>query len=144
MVRAQAPITLNGASQFNEEHVFTRAMKHFAEKVVQYYGRPVNFVWHLNSSLGLEKQYFEYMSAGRAVDFQEVFRVAGQVSGELRGFKDRRTRGDHSGTCFRREKAQADILSVEPRTTPRRMRAVLSHAGADTDLAASSASAGVW
>jgi len=69
VVRAQAPITLNGASQFNEEHVFTRAMKHFAEKVVQYYGRPVNFVWHLNSSLGLEKQYFEYMSAGRAVDF---------------------------------------------------------------------------
>ncbi|MBU8546827.1 MULTISPECIES: TRAP transporter substrate-binding protein [Roseomonadaceae] len=69
VVRAQTPITLNGASQFNEEHVFTRAMKHFATKVVEYYGRPVNFVWHLNSSLGLEKQYFEYMSAGRAVDF---------------------------------------------------------------------------
>ena len=30
VVRAQTPITLNGASQFNEEHVFTRAMKHFA------------------------------------------------------------------------------------------------------------------
>ncbi|MGK7862002.1 TRAP transporter substrate-binding protein [Falsiroseomonas sp. E2-1-a4] len=72
VARAQAPITLNGASQFNEEHVFTRAMKHFATKVQEYYGRPVNFVWHLNSSLGLEKQYFEYMSAGRAVDFAIV------------------------------------------------------------------------
>ena len=69
VVRAQAPITLNGASQFNEEHVFTRTMQRFADLVKQYYGRPVNFVMHLNSSLGLEKQYFEYMSAGRAVDF---------------------------------------------------------------------------
>ncbi len=72
LARAQAPITLNGASQFNDEHVFTRAMKHFAARVVEHYGRPVNFVWHLNSSLGLEKQYFEYMSAGRAVDFAIV------------------------------------------------------------------------
>ena len=31
-----------------------------------------SFVMHNNSSLGLEKQYFEYMSAGRAVDFAIV------------------------------------------------------------------------
>jgi TRAP-type C4-dicarboxylate transport system substrate-binding protein len=72
IVRAQAPITLNGASQFNDEHVFNRTMKRFQDLVVQYYGRPVNFVMHNNSSLGLEKQYFEYMSAGRAVDFAIV------------------------------------------------------------------------
>jgi TRAP-type C4-dicarboxylate transport system substrate-binding protein len=72
VVRAQAPITLNGASQFNPEHVFNRTMTKFQELVVQYYGRPVNFVMHNNSSLGLEKQYFEYMSAGRAVDFAIV------------------------------------------------------------------------
>jgi TRAP-type C4-dicarboxylate transport system substrate-binding protein len=72
VVRAQAPITLNGASQFNDEHVFNRTMKRFQDLVVQYYGRPVNFVMHNNSSLGLEKQYFEYMSAGRAVDFAIV------------------------------------------------------------------------
>jgi TRAP-type C4-dicarboxylate transport system substrate-binding protein len=72
VVRAQAPITLNGASQFNPEHVFNRTMQRFQELVVQYYGRPVNFVMHNNSSLGLEKQYFEYMSAGRAVDFAIV------------------------------------------------------------------------
>jgi TRAP-type C4-dicarboxylate transport system substrate-binding protein len=72
IVRAQAPITLNGASQFNDEHVFNRTMTRFQELVRQYYGRPVNFVMHNNSSLGLEKQYFEYMSAGRAVDFAIV------------------------------------------------------------------------
>ncbi|PZW38988.1 TRAP-type C4-dicarboxylate transport system substrate-binding protein [Humitalea rosea] len=72
VVRAQATITLNGASQFNDEHVFTRAMSRFADLVKQYYGRPVNFVMHNNSALGLEKQYFEYMSAGRAVDYAIV------------------------------------------------------------------------
>ena len=72
VVRAQAPITLNGASQFNPEHVFNRTMTKFEELVKQYYGRPINFIMHNNSSLGLEKQYFEYMSAGRAVDYAIV------------------------------------------------------------------------
>ncbi len=31
--------------------------------------KPINFTLHKNSSLGLEKQYFEYMSQGRAVDY---------------------------------------------------------------------------
>ena len=35
----------------------------------KYYGKPVNFTLHRNSSLGLEKQYFEYMSQGKAVDY---------------------------------------------------------------------------
>ena len=72
VLRAQAPVTLNGASQFNDEHVFNRTMTRFEELVRQYYGRPINFVMHKNSSLGLEKQFFEYMSAGRAVDFAVV------------------------------------------------------------------------
>lgn len=72
VVRAQQVITLNGASQFNDEHVFNRCMARFEELVKQYYGRPVNFVMHKNSSLGLEKQFFEYMSAGRAVDYAVV------------------------------------------------------------------------
>ncbi|MEO3471697.1 TRAP transporter substrate-binding protein [Roseomonas sp. CAU 1739] len=69
--RAQQGITLNGAVQFNDDHVFTRALVRFEELVKQYYtAQPVNFVLHKNSSLGLEKQYFEYMSAGRgAVDY---------------------------------------------------------------------------
>jgi TRAP-type transport system periplasmic protein len=65
---AQA-ITLHGASQFNDDHAFTKAMVKFEELVKQYYGKPINFVLHKNSELGLEKQYFEYMAAGRAVDY---------------------------------------------------------------------------
>ncbi|TQF78056.1 TRAP transporter substrate-binding protein [Elioraea sp. Yellowstone] len=69
--RAQA-ITLNGASQFNDEHAFTKCMVRFEELVRRYYGKPINFVLHKNSSLGLEKQYFEYMAQGRAVDYAVV------------------------------------------------------------------------
>ncbi len=68
--RAQAQaLTLNGASQFNDDHPYTMAMARFAELIKTYYDQPVNFVLHKNSALGLEKQYVEYMSAGRAVDF---------------------------------------------------------------------------
>jgi hypothetical protein len=52
---AQQPITLHGAVQFADDHVFTRALVKFQELVVQYYGKPVNFVLHKNSELGLEK-----------------------------------------------------------------------------------------
>lgn len=66
--RAQT-VTLNGAVQFNDDHAFTRALVKFEELVKQYYGKPIEFVLHKNSELGLEKQYFEYMSQGRAVDY---------------------------------------------------------------------------
>ena len=66
---AQEPITLHGASQFNEDHAFTKTMIKFGELVKQYYGKPINFIMHNNSELGLEKQYFEYMAQGKAVDF---------------------------------------------------------------------------
>jgi TRAP-type transport system periplasmic protein len=69
---AQTPITLHGASQFNDDHAFTKTMVKFEELVKKYYGKPVNFVLHKNSELGLEKQYFEYMSQGKAVDFAVV------------------------------------------------------------------------
>ncbi|MCK6452727.1 MAG: TRAP transporter substrate-binding protein [Alphaproteobacteria bacterium] len=65
-------ITLNGASQFNDDHAFTKAMVRFEELVKKYYGKPINFVLHKNSQLGLEKQYFEYMAQGRAVDYAIV------------------------------------------------------------------------
>src|SRR5512144_840362 len=69
ILKAQAPITLNGAVQFNDDHAFNRALLRFEELVKKYYGKPVNFNLHRNSSLGLEKQYFEYMSQGKAVDY---------------------------------------------------------------------------
>jgi tripartite ATP-independent transporter DctP family solute receptor len=40
--------------------------------VKKYYGKPINFVLHKNSELGLEKQYFEYMAQGKAVDYAIV------------------------------------------------------------------------
>jgi TRAP-type C4-dicarboxylate transport system substrate-binding protein len=69
---AQEPITLHGASQFNDDHAFTKTMVRFGELVEKYYGKPVKFVLHKNSELGLEKQYFEYMAQGKAVDFAVV------------------------------------------------------------------------
>jgi tripartite ATP-independent transporter DctP family solute receptor len=65
-------ITLHGASQFSDEHAFTKAMVRFEALVKKYYGKPVNFVLHKNSELGLEKQYFEYMAQGKAVDYAIV------------------------------------------------------------------------
>jgi TRAP-type transport system periplasmic protein len=69
ILKAQAPITLNGAVQFNDDHVFNRSLVKFEELTKQYYGKPINFILHKNSSLGLEKQYFEYMAQGKAVDY---------------------------------------------------------------------------
>ena len=69
---AQQVITLHGASQFNDDHAFTKTMLRFEELVKQYYGKPINFVMHKNSELGLEKDYFAYMNQGKAVDFAIV------------------------------------------------------------------------
>ncbi len=66
---ATAQTTLNGAVQFNDDHAFTKALVKFEELTKKYYGKPVSFTLHKNSSLGLEKQYFEYMAQGKAVDY---------------------------------------------------------------------------
>jgi len=62
-------ITLHGAVQFNDDHAFNKALLKFEELVKKYYGKPVNFVLHRNSELGLEKDYFAYMNQGKAVDY---------------------------------------------------------------------------
>ena len=71
-VKAQAQITLHGASQFNDDHAFTKAMAKFAELTQQYWGKPIEFVLHKNSELGLEKDYFAYMNQGISVDYAIV------------------------------------------------------------------------
>src|SRR4051795_11020648 len=69
-ISAQAQtITLHGAVQFNDDHAFNKALLKFEELVKQYYGKPVNFVLHRNSELGLEKDYFAYMNQGISVDY---------------------------------------------------------------------------
>jgi TRAP-type C4-dicarboxylate transport system substrate-binding protein len=72
--RARADtIKLVGASQFSEDHPFTKAMRKFEALVKERYTeQPVEFELHLNSELGLEKDYFSYMSQGISVDYAVV------------------------------------------------------------------------
>src|SRR5690349_16336961 len=70
--RAEDPITLHGAVQFADEHTFNQSLLKFAELTKKYYGKPVNFVLHRNSELGLEKDYFAYMNQGISVDYAIV------------------------------------------------------------------------
>jgi tripartite ATP-independent transporter DctP family solute receptor len=65
-------ITLHGASQFGDDHPFTKGLMKFEELVKKYYGKPINFVLHKNSELGLEKDYFAYMNQGISVDYAIV------------------------------------------------------------------------
>jgi len=66
-----ADFTFHGASQFDEEHAFTRLMRKFEELVQLYYtgDKSIEFVMHLNSELGLEKDYVAYMAQGTSVDY---------------------------------------------------------------------------
>ena len=67
--RAQQAVTLHGAVQFSDEHAFNKSLLKFEELVKKYYGKPINFVLHRNSELGLEKDYFAYMNQGISVDY---------------------------------------------------------------------------
>ncbi len=69
---AQQVITLHGASQFGDDHPFTKGLVKFEELVKKYYAKPINFVLHKNSELGLEKDYFAYMNQGISVDYAIV------------------------------------------------------------------------
>jgi TRAP-type C4-dicarboxylate transport system substrate-binding protein len=65
-------ITLRGASQFDDTHSYNQNMLKFAEEAKKCYGKPVNFTLHRNRELGLEKDYFSYMSQGISVDYAVV------------------------------------------------------------------------
>ena len=67
-----AQIEMHGASQFNDDHAFNKALVSFEELVKSTPASRVNFVLHKNSELGLEKEYFEYMEQGKAVDYAIV------------------------------------------------------------------------
>jgi TRAP-type C4-dicarboxylate transport system substrate-binding protein len=54
--RAQDAVTLHGAVQFNDDHAFNKALLRFEALVEQYYGKPIKFVLHRNSELGLERR----------------------------------------------------------------------------------------
>jgi tripartite ATP-independent transporter DctP family solute receptor len=65
-------IVLHGASQFDDEHAFNRTMLKFEELVKEYYDGEIEFILHRNSELGLEKDFFAYMSQGISVDYAVV------------------------------------------------------------------------
>lgn len=63
---------LVGAVQFGEEHAFTKALREFERVAGECSEGSLTFDLHLNSELGLEKDYFENMSQGVAVDYAIV------------------------------------------------------------------------
>ena len=65
-------IVLRGASQFDENHSFNQTLRKFEELVKENYDGEVRFEIYRNSELGLEKDYFAYMSQGLSVDFAIV------------------------------------------------------------------------
>ena len=69
---ADQPVTLHGAVQFADEHTFNKTLLRFEELTRKYYGKPINFVLHRNSELGLEKDYFAYLNQGISVDYAIV------------------------------------------------------------------------
>ncbi len=69
---SEKTITLHGAVQFNDAHPYNQTLLKFEELTRKYYGKPVEFVLHRNSELGLEKDYFAYMSQGISVDYAVV------------------------------------------------------------------------
>lgn len=67
-----AGTTLVGAVQFDESHAFTKALRKFEQEAAACSGGSLEFDLHMNSELGLEKDYFENMSQGIAIDYAIV------------------------------------------------------------------------
>jgi len=65
-------IELHGAVQFDDNHAFNKALLKFEELTAACYAKPIKFVLHRNSELGLEKDYFNFMSKGVSVDYAIV------------------------------------------------------------------------
>jgi len=66
---SEKKITLVGAAMVPEDHVYTRSMEKFGELVKEYYTGALEVDVHHSGDLGEEKDFFEYMMAGDAVDF---------------------------------------------------------------------------
>jgi len=69
---AQTPITIIGASQYNDDHSYTKALVRFGDLVKKYYGKPINIVLHKNGSLGTDNDIITYMNQGISVDYALV------------------------------------------------------------------------
>src|SRR6056297_256881 len=70
--KGEKKITLVGAAMVPEDHVYTRSMEKFGELVKEYYSGALDVEVHHSGDLGEEKDFFEYMMAGDAVDFAVI------------------------------------------------------------------------
>ena len=64
-----ADITLRGASLFDGDHAYTKTLVKFAELVEERSTDNVTFDLRLNSELGIEPDYVNFLTQGVAIDF---------------------------------------------------------------------------
>lgn len=62
-------VTLRGASLFDNDHAYTNTMVKCGELVNEYYDGDVEFDIRLNSELGIEPDYVNFLVQGVAIDF---------------------------------------------------------------------------
>ncbi|PRY26545.1 tripartite ATP-independent transporter DctP family solute receptor [Aliiruegeria haliotis] len=66
---AAADMTLRGASLFDENHAYTKTLMKFGELVNEYSGQDIEFDLRLNSELGIEPDYVNFLTQGVAIDY---------------------------------------------------------------------------
>ncbi|PLW77228.1 TRAP transporter substrate-binding protein [Cohaesibacter celericrescens] len=64
-----ADMTLRGASLFDESHAYTKTLMKFGELVNKYADTEVTFDLRLNSELGIEPDYVNFLTQGVAIDY---------------------------------------------------------------------------
>ncbi len=66
---AAADMTLRGASLFDDDHAYTKTLRKFGELVNEYSGQEIEFDLRLNSELGIEPDYVNFLTQGVAIDY---------------------------------------------------------------------------
>ncbi len=62
-------MTLRGASLFDNDHAYTKTLVKFGELVNEYSGQEIEFDLRLNSELGIEPDYVNFLTQGVAIDY---------------------------------------------------------------------------
>lgn len=62
-------ITLRAASLFDNNHAYTKSLVKLGELTQKYYGKPIKIDIRLNSELGTEPDFVNFLNQGTAIDF---------------------------------------------------------------------------
>jgi tripartite ATP-independent transporter DctP family solute receptor len=62
-------VTLRGASQFDEDHAFTKTMREFERLAGEYTDGALSFDLRINGEMGMEADYVTFLNQGVAVDY---------------------------------------------------------------------------